>query len=361
MRFEQLNPGYCWSFLFGAGGGREVAIVDPVLEQVPDYLALLEREGPRLTHVVDTHTHADHISGGAALKDLTGCEYVMHTRAPVRCATLRVGDDYRAELAGVPVRILHTPGHTQDSLTLVLPDRLLTGDTLFLDDGGAGRDDLPGGNPEQHWESLQRLLTLPDDLVVYPAHEYRHRQPSTLGEQRRRNPHLQPRTREEYVRYVEELKLGPAEWMKAVLQANYACARDPRAAWVPVDVPACEVKGTLAAGVNDQQVTTISPAELKARLEAGEPLLLLDVREPAELTGAEGHLAGARNVPIGALSERLGELGAPDQAIVTVCRSGGRVSTAAQILQQAGYRNVRVLEGGMVAWRMAGYPVAVEA
>jgi rhodanese-related sulfurtransferase len=285
----------------------------------------------------------------------------MHARAPVRCATLRVEDGYQAELAGVPVQVLHTPGHTQDSLTLVLPDRILTGDVLFLDDGGAGRDDLPGGNPEQHWESLQRLLTLPNHLVVYPAHEYRHRQPSTLGEQRERNPHLRPRTRKEYVRYVEDLKLGPAEWMKAVLQANYACARDPGAAWVPVDVPACEVKGTLVTGVNDQQVATIRPAELKARLDAGQAPMLLDVREPAELAGAEGHLAGAHNLPIGALGGRLAELGDRGREIVTICRSGGRAHTAAQILQQAGFCDVRVLDGGMVAWRMAGYPVAAAA
>ena len=109
VRFQQLNPGSCWSFLVGAPDGTAVAIVDPVLEHMPDYLALLAREGLRLTHAIDTHTHADHISGGAALRDQTGYDYLMYARAPVRCANVRVDDGYQATLAGVPMRFLHTP------------------------------------------------------------------------------------------------------------------------------------------------------------------------------------------------------------------------------------------------------------
>jgi glyoxylase-like metal-dependent hydrolase (beta-lactamase superfamily II)/rhodanese-related sulfurtransferase len=358
---RQLNPHACRTYLLGAERANEVVLVDPVLEDVSDYLALLDREHLKLTHVIDTHTHADHISGAAALRDETGCEYVMHPRAPVRCVSVRVADGFSGALGPVPLQVLHTPGHTKDSVTLVLPDAILTGDVLFLDDGGAGRDDLPGGDPREHWESLQRLLALPEHLIVYPAHEYRHRQPSSLGQQKRRNPVLQPRTRDEYVRYVEELRLGPAEWMKDVLKANYACARDPKAAWIPVDVPACEVKGTLALGINDQQVAALPVAELKRRLDAGQPPVLVDVREAPELREELGHLPGIRHIPVGSLSSRLAELEpAKDQEIVTICRSGGRATTAAQILQQAGFSHVRSLEGGMTAWRMAGHPVVTE-
>jgi glyoxylase-like metal-dependent hydrolase (beta-lactamase superfamily II)/rhodanese-related sulfurtransferase len=361
MIIRQLNPHACRTYLLGAEGAAEVVLVDPVLEHVSDYLALLEREHLTLTHVLDTHTHADHISGAAALRDETGCEYVMHTRAPVRCVSVRVADGFSGTLGPVPLQVVHTPGHTKDSVTLVLPDAVLTGDVLFLDDGGAGRDDLPGGDPDEHWESLQRLLTLPEHMIVYPAHEYRNRPPSSLGQQKRRNPVLQLRTKDEYMRYVEELRLGPAEWMKAVLKANYACARDPKAAWIPVDVPACEVKGTLALGVNDQQVATVPVAELKRRLDAGQAPILVDVREAHELREELGLLPGIRHIPVGSLSSRLAELDPiRDREIVTICRAGGRATTAAQILQQAGFTHVRSLEGGMTGWRMAGYPVATE-
>ncbi len=356
--FEQLNPGACRSYLVGVEGSPEVAMIDPVLEHVSDYMRLLDQRKLRLTHVIDTHTHADHISGAAALKDLTSCEYVMHTSAPAHCVTFRVADGFQCHLGPIPVTVLHTPGHTKDGVCLVFPDKIFTGDTLFLDDAGAGRDDLPGGDPAEHFDSLQRILGLDGELVVYPAHEYRNREPSCLREQKLRNPHLHRRTRAEFVRYLEDLKLGPAEWMKDVLQANYACARDPKAAWIPVDVPACEIKGTLAHGVNDIQVANLPVAELKRRLAENEKPLLLDVREASELTGDLGHIADSVHVPIAQLPSRLKDLDRHKQAeIVTVCRSGGRAHTAAQILTQAGFSHVTVLSGGMIAWNKAGYPV----
>ncbi len=359
IEFIQLNPHACRTYLFRARGIEEAVLVDPVLEHVPEYVERLKDEGLRLTHVIDTHTHADHISGGPSLKDRTGCEYVMHTSAPAHCVSLFVTDRQQLELAGIPVEILHTPGHTGDSICLVLPDRVLTGDTLFLGAAGAGRDDLPGGDPGAHWESLQRILALPESLVVYPAHEYRDREPASLAEQRVENPHLHPRSKSEFVKYLEDLKLGPADWMKDVLKANYACARDPKAAWIPVDVPACEIKGTLDHGVNDIQVAVMPVEELKRRVDGGSAPLLLDVREAPELSGELGHLPGAQHIPVGELGHRLDELGQDhDREIVTICRSGGRAHTAAQILMQAGFGRVLVLKGGMNEWSANGFKVA---
>ncbi|GJL52485.1 hypothetical protein [Candidatus Nitrospira salsa] len=109
----------------------------------------------KLTHAIDMHTHADHISGAASLKDQLGCEYVKYANAPARCVTFHLTDGFECHLGNHRVKILTTPGHTQDSITLIFPDRILTGDVLFLDDAGAGRDDLPGGDAGQHWDSLQ--------------------------------------------------------------------------------------------------------------------------------------------------------------------------------------------------------------
>ena len=358
MIFRQLNPNACRTYLVGAKGSSGIVLIDPVLEHVAEYLELLDREQLRLTQVIDTHTHADHISGGAALIDLAGCEYLMHSSAPSQCVTSRLKDGFEFQIGSIPIKVMDTPGHSKDSISLIFPDRILTGDVLFLDDGGAGRDDLPGGNAEEHWDSLQRILGLPDHLVVYPAHDYRDRQPSSLGEQKKYNPHLKPQTKSEYVEYVGELMLGPADWMKDIVQANYACARDPAAAWVPLDAAACEVLGTLDQGANDQQVEEISADELKRLLDGGRAPVLLDVRESEELHGALGHLPGINHLPIGALSKHLSDLERQkDQQIVTICRTGGRSHTAAQILMQAGFDQVHSLRGGMRAWKQAGHPI----
>lgn len=357
MLFDQMNPHACRTYLIGDEQSQEAILIDPVLEHVEDYLTQLNRRKLTLTHVIDTHTHADHISGGPALKDQTGCQYVMHRKAPARCVTFHLTDGFELRFGNIPVKVMATPGHTKDSVTLVFSDRILTGDVLFLDDAGAGRTDLPGGDPGEHWESIQRILGLPEQLIVYPGHEYRNRRPSTLGEQKLRNPNLKPRTKQEYIDYLEGLKLGPADWMKDVLQANYACARDPKAAWIPVDVPACEVKGTLALGANDQQVTGIPIEEVKRELDAGAPLLMLDVRDPQELREELGHIKGVVNIPVAKLAHRLGELDRHrDRKLITVCKTGGRAHTAAQILMQAGFPKVHVMAGGMTAWKQAGFP-----
>jgi len=356
MIFKQLNKVSCKTYLIGSENTKEVIVVDPVLEHVNEYVTFIKNEGLKLTHVLDTHTHADHISGAGALADRTGAVYVMHQESPVRCVAFHVPDGFDCHLSDMPVKVMHTPGHTKDSMCLVFSDRILTGDTLFLDDGGAGRTDLPGGDPGEHWESLQKIMKLPDHLIVYPAHEYRGREPSSLGEQKKRNPNLQRRSKDAYIKWLTDMKLGAADWMKDVLEANYACARDPKAAWIPVDAPACEIKGTMSPGVNEQQVPTISVAEVKRRIKGNlvDGTVILDVREPAELKGELGVIPGVVHIPVGQISQRLSELEKyREKEIITVCRSGGRAHTAAAILLQAGFRNVFNMNGGMTAFREA--------
>ncbi|MBN2151166.1 MAG: MBL fold metallo-hydrolase [Candidatus Lokiarchaeota archaeon] len=365
--FEQLNPAACKTYLIGRAG-NEVAIIDPVLEELDRYMSLLQERGLVLTHVLETHTHADHISGAAALKDRTGAVLVMHEKAPARCAdtSARVIEGDTVSAAGIELQVLHTPGHTKDSVSYIVaavpagpanpgqPGMAFTGDALFLDDGGAGRDDLPGGDPGDHYDSLQKIARLEGSLVVYPAHDYRNRQPSSLRQQLVTNPHLKPRTRDEFIDYITELKLGPADWMKDVLAANYACSIDPKAAWIPADGSACEVKGTLDLGVNDQRVDAITPRQLKMRLEAASTPVLVDVREGFELDGQLGKLDNVIHVPITRLAKELSALEQyKDRDVVVLCKIGGRSYTGAQILQQAGFSRVSFLEGGMIGWRNA--------
>ncbi len=356
MIFKQLNKTPCKTYLIGSESTKEVIVVDPVLEQVNEYVSLIKKEGLKLTHIVDTHTHADHISGAGALIDQTGAIYVMHQHSPVSCVAFRVPDGFDCHLSDIPVKIMHTPGHTKDSMCLIFSDRILTGDTLFLDDGGAGRTDLPGGDPGEHWESMQRLKKLPDHLIVYPAHEYRGREPSGLGDQKKRNPNLQQRTKDEYVKWLNDMKLGPAEWMKDVLKANCNCTRDPKAASIPAGAPTCEVKGTMTCGVNEPQVPVIPVTEVKRRVDTNlsDGTIILDVREPSELRGELGVIKGALNVPVGQVSQRLHELEKyKEKEIVTVCKSGGRAHAAASVLIKAGFKKVFNMTGGMLAYRQA--------
>lgn len=356
--FKQLNPRNCLTYLVGRKETREVMIVDPVIDHVEDYQKYLKNEGLRLTHVVDTHTHADHISGAASLMDKTSCEYVMYTVAQAQCPSVRVSDGLTCTLAGIEVEILYTPGHTMDSMCLVLPDRILTGDTLFLGDGGAGRDDLPGGNAALHFESLQKLLTLPGELIVYPAHEYRGHAHSSLDVQREKNPYLSFRSKDEFVKYIERLRLDPADWMKDVLKANYACTRDPEATFIPKDSAACETMGTTAEDKGEPRPRTITVGEVRERLESDNPPLLLDVRETHELSGKLGHIPGITHVQVGMLAFRLAKLNLDSERdIVTICRSGGRATTAAKTLMKNNFNHVFVMTGGMTEWKKKGFPV----
>lgn len=358
--FEQMNQSGCCTHLVASAKSGEAWLIDPVLDHVDNYLQYLQSKNLTLTHVIDTHTHADHISGGAKLMDLTNCAYLMHALASPKCVSERIQDKAELKLNGVRVEIRHTPGHTRDSMCLVFPDRILTGDTLFLDDGGAGRDDLPGGDPAEHWESLQLLKTLADDLIVYPGHEYRNRKPASLATQKERNPFFRPRSKQDYVAFLEALRLGPAEWMKEVLKANASCARDGHGVYIPQGVSACEVLGTACASgtqLGTQEIPFIDPPALKERIEKGDKCVLLDVRELHELTSDLGHLPGIRHIPVGSLGERVGELSdCKGTEIITICKMGGRAKTAAKILNSAGFDRVTILTGGMMQWNADGLP-----
>ena len=346
MSFEQLNPAACRTYLIT--NEDEAVLIDPVLDHVSDYLKLLKDRKLKLTHVVDTHTHADHISACPSMRDATDCEYIMHSISPAKCVTIRVKDDDELILAGERAKVIETPGHTKDSISLLFDNKLLTGDFLFLEDAGAGRDDLPGGSAVAHWNSLQKLKSISGDVIIYPAHEYRDRKPSSLENQRENNPHLKNLSKDEFTTYINDLKLGPADWMKDVLKANYRCATNPNSAWIPVDVPACEIKGTLNPNMGNIDVSYITALQMKDKKNP----ILIDVREKDELEEKLGHIEGVVNIPIGELTHRLSELeNYKDKDIITVCRSGARATTAAQILITAGFNNVDVLDGGMIAYR----------
>jgi glyoxylase-like metal-dependent hydrolase (beta-lactamase superfamily II)/rhodanese-related sulfurtransferase len=351
MLLETWSSDGCRTHLLASERTREAALVDPLLTALDADLARLRERGLVLRWAIDTHTHADHLSSGAALRERCGAGYLMHALAPTARATLRVGDGEELGLGEATLRFTHVPGHTRDSLMIAVDGALLTGDFLFLGVDGAGRLDLPGADVGAHYESLRRLDGLPDAVEIRPAHDYRGRSVSTLGAERAANPVLRSRSREDYLRWWERLRRPSESWMAAVVAANAAGAFDARAVDVPTERPTC---AACAEPPADPALLELTPRELAARLER-EKLVLLDVREPDEYDGELGRIRGSRLIPLGELSARRGEL--PAGPVVAVCHSGKRSARAAAELKRAGRTDVAALAGGMLAWNAAGLPV----
>jgi rhodanese-related sulfurtransferase len=216
---------------------------------------------------------------------------------------------------------------------------------------------------------MNRLAKLDENLTVYPGHDYRKSEPSSLKTQKEKNPFLKFNSKEKFVQFLNDLKLGPAEWMKHVLHANTQCTRDPKAVAIPKDMPVCEVMGTLPAGLTCSSQNTqgsecgssISATELKDRIDHHESMLLLDIREAEELISELGHMTDIKHIPLGQLPTRISELTPyKDETIISICRSGKRAVTAANFLEDNGFNKVVILTGGMIAWNQAGLPIQRE-
>jgi glyoxylase-like metal-dependent hydrolase (beta-lactamase superfamily II)/rhodanese-related sulfurtransferase len=345
MIFEQIATGGCQSYLIGCGDTCAAALIDPEVSQVDRYLALASREGLRVRFVIDTHTHADHFSATRQLARRFEAPTVMHRATAAPGVDMKVDDGEMLVIGKLRLRVLHTPGHTTDSMCLVAEDRVFTGDTLLI--GGTGRTDLPSGDAEALYDSLfGKLLALDPALKVYPAHDYKGRSHSTIGAEIASNPRLQQRDRAAFVAMMKSLDLQMPTHVTEALRTNLSGGRT-----------VAQMLAEAAA-----RVPFMSLAELLARTspagdgEGDAELIVLDVREREAWLA--GHVAGARSLPRGQLELRVNEeLPDPTRRIVTCCEFG-RISTlAAATLRDMGFQRAVALDGGMKAWREAGYPV----
>ena len=220
--FEVLNPDSASrSYLVADPDTGEAALIDPLREKVDEYLDLLSQKRLRLRYVIETHTHADHLSGSVRLKELTGCKMLMHEKSMQACVDQSLTDGEVVHVGKVKIEIIATPGHTDDSMCLVLPDRVLTGDTLLI--GSCGRTDLPTGDARSLFNSLQKLLSLPDHLLVLPAHDYDGRRASTIGRERRNNGRLKLPNETDFVASMQKVQLPEPPGMREVLATNQQC------------------------------------------------------------------------------------------------------------------------------------------
>jgi glyoxylase-like metal-dependent hydrolase (beta-lactamase superfamily II)/rhodanese-related sulfurtransferase len=340
MLFETVSAGGCRSYVIGCEETCAAALIDPELGQLDRYLALTAKHGLRIRYLIDTHTHADHFSATQQLARQLGVPVVMHSASPAPFVDLRLQGGELLVIGRLRLQALHTPGHTRDSMCLWVEDRVFTGDTLLI--GGTGRTDLPSGDAGALYESLfEGVLRLDPSLKVFPAHEYKGRSHSTIGQELAENPRLQKGDRGAFVEMMQSLNLTMPTHVTEALRTNMTGGK------------------TVAQMLSEAAATVpfMSLRELKTCLESRAiDLIVLDVRERDAFE--EGHIPGARLLPRGQLELRVNEELTDPTRRILVCCEFGRVSTlATATLRQMGFRGAVALDGGMKAWREAGYAV----
>ena len=227
MIFRQLfdQTSCTFTYLLASRNGGEALIIDPVFERVDRYVQLLKELDLKLVKVVDTHVHADHITGMAELRNRTKCITVMGENSPVDVVSMRVKEDEEVDIEGLALKVIYTPGHTSDSYSFLMDDRVFTGDTLLI--RGTGRTDFQNGDPRAQYDSLfNKLLKLPDDTLVYPAHDYKGDTVTTIEEERAYNPRLQVASVDEYVAIMNNLNLANPKMMDVAVPANMKVGAD---------------------------------------------------------------------------------------------------------------------------------------
>jgi glyoxylase-like metal-dependent hydrolase (beta-lactamase superfamily II)/rhodanese-related sulfurtransferase len=344
MIFRQLfdSTSSTYTYLLASRQGGEALIIDPVIEKVDRYIQLLHELDLKLVKAVDTHLHADHITGLGKLRDLTHCVTVMGEQSGVDVVSMRVADGDRVNIEGVSLDVLYTPGHTDDSYSFAMDDRVFTGDTLLI--RGTGRTDFQNGDPRAQYESIfNRLLKLPDRTLIYPAHDYTGDPVSTIGEERACNPRLQVKSVDQYVDLMMNLHLPNPKMMDVAVPAN-----------MHVGLAQDEVARRGWALTAAQAIETI-----------GRPgVVFIDLREPRERE-RHGIISGSVHAPYTDLEDNvkpggiLHQLGvASGTQLLFYCAFGERSAMAVQAAQQAGLPNARHIQGGIAMWEKAGGPVA---
>jgi sulfur dioxygenase len=331
-----------FSYLLASRAGGEALIIDPVLEKVDRYLQLVKELDLKLVKALDTHLHADHLTGLGALRDRTQCITVMGRQSKANVVSMRLDDGDRLTIEGLALDVLYTPGHTDDSYSFVMPDRVFTGDTLLI--RGTGRTDFQNGDARAQYESIfGRLLKLPEATLVYPAHDYKGDCVSTIGEEKAFNPRLQVKSVEEYVDLMIHLRLPNPQAMDVALPAN------------------------LNVGLAQEQIAQRgwSVTAPQARQLVGRAdVAIIDLREPVERE-RDGTIAGSLHVPYLSLQENIRAGGilyelarSTGKTLLFYCAFGERSAMAVQAAQDAGLAAARHIDGGLESWKDAGGPLA---
>jgi len=334
MIFRQIfdSTSSTYTYLISSGKGREALIIDPVLEKVDQYLKLLNELELKLVKVIDTHIHADHISGIAELRDKTNCVTVMGDKTTADVVAMKVSDDEIIKIDGINLKALYTPGHTSESFSFLMDDRVFTGDALLIK--GTGRTDFQNGNPKDSYNSLfGKLLKLPDETLVYPAHDYKGETVSTIIEEKKFNPRLQVSSIDEYVEIMNNLNLPDPKMMDIAVPSNL----------------------NLGIDFNRQKVNNgIEPKEFNM-IKKDTNAVLIDLREQIEIE-KEGMLNNSLVVPFPTMHEYLdkNKEQLKDKKILFYCAHGHRSTLAVQISKSYKFTDCCHLIGGLKNWKKEG-------
>jgi sulfur dioxygenase len=350
MIFRQLfDPqSSTYTYLLAEERSRHALLIDPVFEQARRDTALIEELGLKLEWTLETHVHADHVSGAWLLRERLGSRIAMSADSGAEGADrwLRHGD--RVEFGKRWLEVRATPGHTDGCVTYVVDDQkaALTGDALLI--RGCGRTDFQQGSPATLYRSVhEQIFSLPDECLLYPAHDYRGLTVTSVDEEKLYNPRLGGQIlKDDFIGYMNHLGLAHPKQMDIAVPANLRCGR-PREEAPATDQDWASLTYTFAG------IWEVQPQWLE---EHARQVQILDVREPNEFNGSLGHVRGAILIPLGALTERAQEL-SKARPIVTVCRSGARSAQATVLLGKAGFIQVANLSGGMLRWRAQRFPV----
>ena len=346
--FDQQSSTY--TYLLADSLTREAVLIDPVFEHARRDAALVGELGLNLLFTLETHVHADHVTGASLLRRRLGSKIALSKNGGAQGADRYLAD---GDLIAFGMRTLEaraTPGHTSGCMSYVLDDlsKAFTGDALLI--RGCGRTDFQQGSAPLLFHSVrERIFSLPDDCLLYPGHDYRGLTASSVGEEKKYNPRLALAIAEgDFVGYMTNLGLAHPKLMDVAVPANLRCGRPEKEDmadnadndWAPLTVT--------FAGIWELQPDWVAENPGRAQV--------LDVREPDEFTGALGHIAGAKLIPLGSLMQRFSEL-EKNKPVVVVCRSGARSAQATVMLKNAGYAKVANLAGGMQRWRAQNLPV----
>jgi sulfur dioxygenase len=343
MIFRQLfdSTSGTYTYLLASRHGGEALIIDPVLERVDRYLQLVRELDLNLVKAVDTHLHADHVTGLGALRDRTHCITVMGEQTHADVVSMRVAEGDRIEIEGLRLDVLYTPGHTDDSYSFVLGDRVFTGDTLLI--RGTGRTDFQNGDPRAQYDSIfNKLLKLPDETLIFPAHDYKGDTVSTIGEEKSFNPRLKVKSVDEYADLMNNLKLPNPKMMDVAVPAN------------------------IQVGLRQEEIArkgwAVSAAEAMA-LRGQTDVVIVDLREKSERE-RHGTIPASLHAPYPALQENIGAGGmlhelaaATGKRIIFYCAYGERSAMAVQAAQDAGLKTACHIQGGIDAWKKANGPL----
>jgi len=346
MLFRQLFDSASSTYTYLLADEGRAVLIDSVFEQHARDAALLRELGLTLVATLDTHVHADHVTGAWRMKRALGSAIVVSAPSGAQGADRYVQDGDEIAFGGRRLRAMATPGHTSGCFTYVLDDESMafTGDCLMI--RGAGRTDFQQGDAHAMFHSIRdRLFALPDDCLLYPAHDYQGRTVTTVAEERAHNPRVGGDASEgDFVGFMDNLGLPHPKQIDVAVPANLKCGE-------PEVVPADSVWAPLV-----QTYAGMPEIDAEWVAQHRDEVHLLDVREPDELTDPElGHVEGVQNIPLGQLRERLSEV-PKDKPVVSVCRSGRRSGQATVILAKAGWTDVANLTGGMIAWNAKGLP-----